>query len=141
MRVTIPESVGSKNVSVNLTPMIDMVFLLIIFFIVSSNMVQQESNIPVDLPGAQTGELRKNDEKSKKIVITVLGDGTIALGTQTMTLEQLEKHLASQHQPAYEPVTVRIRADRMTPYGFVEPIMTRCIETGITDVVFSVIPK
>lgn len=141
MRITIPESANSKNLSVNLTPMIDMVFLLIIFFIVSSNMVQQEVSIPVDLPSAETGELQKDDEKNKKIVITVLGDGTIILGSQTMTLDQLEKHLLAQRQLTYEPLKIRIRADRMTPYGAVEPIMTRCIEAGIPDVVFSVIQK
>ena len=141
MRITIPESASAKNASINLTPMIDMVFLLIIFFLVSSNMVQQESSIPVDLPQAKTGEIQKDNDQSKKIVITVLGDGSIVIGTQTMTLDQLEKHLVLQRQLTFDSLKIRIRADRMTPYGSVEPIMTRCIEAGISDVVFSVIQK
>ncbi|MDR1958932.1 MAG: biopolymer transporter ExbD [Planctomycetaceae bacterium] len=139
MRVPTP-SAGQKNVSINMTPMIDMVFLLIIFFIVSSNMVQQETGVPVDLPSARTGELPRDDD-AKKIVITVLGDGSAVLGTQQVPLEQLRDYLLAERKGTRKPLKVRIRADRMTPYGSVEPIMVACRESGISDVVFSVLAE
>ena len=120
-----------------MTPMIDLVFLLIIFFIVSSSLVQQEAGIPVDLPEAGTGEMPQEEDKTKKIVITVLGEDAIMLGTQPVTLNQLREYLLGERQSRKE-LKVRIRADRKTPYSTIEPIMVACIEAGIPDVVFSV---
>ena len=49
-----PEATA-RNVSMNLTPMIDVVFLLIVFFVVSNSMMQNDVSMSVDLPTAESG--------------------------------------------------------------------------------------
>ena len=50
------------SVSFNMTPMIDVVFLLIIFFLVSSNLAQQEVHLEIDLPDAASGNRPQEDD-------------------------------------------------------------------------------
>ena len=51
----IPTSQTSRRFGANMTPLIDVVFLLIIFFLVSSQLARQEANIELELPEASTG--------------------------------------------------------------------------------------
>ena len=51
----IPSYARSKEVGFNMTPMIDVVFLLIIFFLVSSHLAKQESQMEIDLPNTESG--------------------------------------------------------------------------------------
>ncbi len=50
----LPNQSGRHSVGANMTPMIDVVFLLIIFFLVSSHLARQENRLPLDLPVAST---------------------------------------------------------------------------------------
>ena len=50
----VPSSTNRRAVGANMTPMIDVVFLLIIFFLVSSHLARQENHLPLDLPIAST---------------------------------------------------------------------------------------
>ena len=69
----LPNYQGSRGVSINLTPMIDVTFLLIIFFLVSSHMAKQENFLPIDLPLASTGTADFSDQNT--LTIQIPSDG------------------------------------------------------------------
>ena len=125
------------NVSFNMTPMIDMVFLLIIFFLVSSNLVQQESLIAVDLPTAKTSRMPKSSESGmRKVTINITSEDHIFLGMTPIHREQLRQHLIAEQIRSGKPLEVRIRSDRRVPYHAMEPILVICSQTGIGNVSF-----
>jgi biopolymer transport protein ExbD len=101
----------------DLTPMIDVVFLLLIFFMLYSSFVQV-SGIQVDLPevsGSGVGSI-------EKLVITVDRQNTFYFNERPMDWEDLQLRLA-EFLARWEADTVIIRADRRTGYGEVARLM------------------
>ena len=76
----------------NMTPMIDVVFLLIIFFLVSSHLASQEVHMPLDLPAAGNSQ-DPVDVETPNLVVNVKADRTLVLRGITMTPRQLESRL------------------------------------------------
>ena len=76
-----PTQVGRGGVRWNMTPMIDVSFLLIIFFLVSSHLAQQEVQLELDLPEAASGESLTAEER-RRLVFNLLGDGSLLIGGQ-----------------------------------------------------------
>ncbi|MBO7708436.1 MAG: biopolymer transporter ExbD [Thermoguttaceae bacterium] len=127
-------------VKANLTPMIDVVFLLIIFFVVSGSMTRQEEAHPVPLPTAAGGE-ETESRQTGKLVITVGEDGAIFVGSQVVPLDELKERLQREKEASALPLEVRVRADRSLSWSQAEPILLLCAEAGIGDLSFSVLPK
>lgn len=137
---------GRKPVAFNMTPMIDIVFQLIIFFLVSSHLAQTQNQYELDLPTAQGGENVDQDEKTPRLVINVIppaaqsSDYRILLAGEQVDLSQLKQKLTYERSRR-EQVEVRIRASQTTPYRFIEPILQTCAQSGIWDVKFAVYEK
>ena len=70
----VPNYPGSRGVSINLTPMIDVTFLLIIFFLVSSHLAKQENFLPLELPVAGSGISDFSDRTT--LTIQIPSDGS-----------------------------------------------------------------
>ncbi len=134
----IPTISTSNDQQFNMTPMIDVVFLLIIFFLVSSHLAKQESQIPLSLPRAETGQ-ELQDEATDRVTINVLADGEIQLGGRRLPLDELRRRLAYELHEQDGRLQVRIRSDRNVPYQYVEPIMLICAKAGIWNVQISVV--
>lgn len=133
-----PQDLKPKSFSLNLTPMIDVVFLLIIFFVVSNAVMRQEATMKLNLPNATTGkEIGRTN--TGKIVVNVAGEGKLFLGTRPVSLDQLRVELARQQSESNVPLEIRIRTDRLVPYRFIEPILVVCAQTGLGNVSFSVL--
>lgn len=122
----------------NLTPMIDVVFLLIIFFVVSNTMMQRDLSMQLDLPAATQGE-RDAEAATGKIIINVDAAGNLFFGSAPVTRESLKAALLKEKANAARPLEVRIRTDRTVPYEKIEPILLICVEAQIGDVAFSVV--
>ncbi len=133
----IPRIGRSRQVDFNMTPMIDVVFLLIIFFLVSSHLAKQEVQKPLDLPIAQSGN-KQGEEDAPRVTINVLADGSLELAGRQIQRTDLGRRLTDRLQEEGAGLQVRIRADRAAPYRFVEPIMLACARAEIWDVSFSV---
>ena len=133
-----PNDLKPKSFSLNMTPLIDVVFLLIIFFIVSDAMIKSESSIKLDLPKAQTGEKIKKKETGK-LVINVIDGENLFLGEHRVTKEELRLRLQEEKIKSNVPLEVRIRTNRKVRYEIIEPILVLCVQTGITNVSFAVI--
>ena len=74
----LPQRHGPASVGINMTPMIDVVFQLIIFFLVSSHLAKQEAQLPLPLPVADSSAAPQ-PTPARHVVVNVLNDGTLLL--------------------------------------------------------------
>ena len=137
----IPKPDKKPSVTFNMTPMIDVVFLLIIFFMVTSNIVQQEALVAVDLPTAKTSQMPGSSESStRKVTINVTGEDHLFLGMTPVNREQLRQYLIGltiEQSRFGKPLEVNIRTDRRVPYRAIEPLLVICSQAGIDHVSFN----
>ncbi|MDV6033325.1 biopolymer transporter ExbD [Stieleria sp.] len=113
---------SDDDVTINLTPMIDVVFLLVIFFMVGTKFSESESRIDVSVPsvGPMHAISRVPDER----VVELTADGNVLLDGQVVNNEQLAEILASQYAQ-YPDLKVVVRADSAgSLQGFAETIHT-----------------
>ena len=122
-----------------MTPMIDVVFLLIIFFLVSSHMAKQENRVALDLPKAASG--LSDTVERHSLVINVLADGTWKAGTRIVDATSLPGLLRQRQQASSEPLQLKIRTDARVPYKQLEPILFIASQLGIGDIAFAVIEE
>lgn len=127
-----------SSVGFNMTPMIDVVFLLIIFFLVSSHLARQESQLPLPLPEATTGT-ESHHTDSHRINLNILKTGAIRLAGRHVEVAQLGQRLQFEKRRLEDKLEVRIRSDRDTPYKYVGPILSTCTDAGVWNVTFAVI--
>jgi biopolymer transport protein ExbD len=120
-----------------MTPMIDIVFLLIIFFLVSSHLARQEAQMDLPLPIADSGT-KADDIKGRRLTLNVTIDGAMILAGRRVTREELGARLAAALEAANGELEVRIRSDREVPYRHVAPIMLSCARSGIWNVTIGV---
>jgi biopolymer transport protein ExbD len=125
-------------VAFNMTPMIDVVFLLIIFFLVSSHLAQRENRIQVQLPSAQGGQ-RDVPDTNPRVTVTLQDDGRVWLGGRTLSAEQLRERLAAQCQAHGDRLELRIRCDRRLAYRQIEPVLAGAAEAGLWNVSIAVL--
>jgi len=122
----------------NITPLIDIVFLLVIFFLVASHFARSEPTEEVNLPEA---ERTAEEEIPRRLTITVQADGTYSTNAQVVSLETLEQMIAEGAGDRPDEYAVRVRGDRDVPYRSIEPIMLACARNGVTRFGFHVVGK
>ena len=121
--------------SVNLTPMIDIVFLLIIFFMVGTKFVEMERKMAVQVPAVTDAPTMTAAPERRRI--NVYRDGQISLDGQTVTLEQLTEQLsASRHE--YAGLGVIVRGDAEGAFQNVASVLNACRRAGIAEMGISV---
>lgn len=127
-------AVGTTNI--NMTPMIDVVFLLIIFFLVSSHLAKQETSVKLALPTADSG--LPEGAPLDTIVVNVLPDGSWRVGGAEVDEPELTRRLFQRLSASDAPLRLKIRTDQTVTYGRLEPILRSAAAAGIGDIVFSV---
>ncbi len=120
--------------------MIDVVFLLIIFFLVSSHLAKQETQLELRLPTATSGQ-PQGEETGPRVTVNVRPDHRVLLGGMETEPGEIARRLHYERTKIGDDLEVRIRADRAVPYGVVEPILLACAEAGIWNVTFAVYKK
>lgn len=122
----------------DLTPLIDAVFLLLVFFLVTATTAQNQaqSSVPVDLPEGATGEGVGADQR---ITVHLEEDGTVTVETAgaepfvASDIAALRAHLTSAR--ASEPnAPVYLRGDREVPYGRVMEVLDAARSVGFRQV-------
>ncbi|QQE66034.1 biopolymer transporter ExbD [Leptolyngbya sp. BL0902] len=103
---------------INIVPMIDVVFAVLVFFLVSSLYLSRNEGLTVALPGAETGTA----QPQLSIVVTVEASGTLAVGGQAVSDDQLLGVVQAQ-LPATVGNVVVIQADQAVPHGRVVAVM------------------
>ncbi len=98
----------TEEATINLTPMIDVVFLLVIFFMVGSKFSEAESRIKVNVPsvGQMSSITRAPDER----IVAIGSDGTITLDGNSVSLSELTSQLRQQHSN-YPGLRVAVRGE------------------------------
>jgi len=117
-----------------LAPMIDIVFLLLIFFIVTWEFTRSETELSVSVPTAQEGA--DPERQRGEIVINVLRDGTIRVEGATVDLDQLLSKLAPIAS-AFENQPVRLRGDGEVAYQRMVEVIDACKKAGIWNISFA----
>ncbi len=130
--------VRKTSVGFNMTPMIDVVFLLIIFFLVSNHLAQREQLHPLELPTAVAGQ-REATPATPRFTVSVHADGRIWHDGQWLSRQELMERLMKSPLRAQNGFELRIRCDRSTNYREVEPILRRAGQLGIHRVAFAVV--
>ena len=121
--------------TLNLTPMIDVVFLLIIFFMVGTKFTELERKIGLQVPEvSDRGALTAAPERK---VVQVYRDGTITLDQATVSLDELTQRLASA-QRQYNDLGVLIRGDAQGTFQRVAEVLNACKQAGIGELGISV---
>lgn len=111
---------------IDLAPMTDMVFQILLFFILSSSFIV-EPGIKVNLPKSQTSEL----QVQQKLMITIDSNQQIFIDKKIISLENLEEKLKLM-LPYYSEKIVVIRADKSVPHGLVVKVMDIAKIAGAT---------
>jgi len=118
------DSKKSKGVDINLTPLIDVVFLLLIFFMVSTTFIYSDA-LKIELPKAK-GE---NTEIKENINIVITAEGEININGDTISKAGLKNKLISLKKQNPK-ATVVLQADKNSTHGDVVFVMDNCKQVG-----------
>jgi biopolymer transport protein ExbD len=124
---------AEEDIEIDMSPMIDMVFLLLIFFIVASQVIDEKPD--VNVPAATHATIAK--DTTGRLMITVTKDERYFLASKQMRdLEELQSDLAVAFE-ADPNLRILIRSDGETKYKVNEKVITICGEVGATDLIYS----
>ena len=122
--------------NIQISPMIDMVFLLLIFFIMTTMFLTQVKTIPLQLPTAENAEIQTTTD----FIVAIKADGSTWLGDKKLPMEQIllqtQKALKSNSQ-----LGVIIRADGKTNYSTVINVLDKLKQAGVTRIGLATIDK
>ena len=124
-----------KDLELNITPLIDVVFLLLIFFMVSTTF-QRESEITIELPES-SGDIAETDKKV--IEISIDNQGRYFVNQRRLKdsdIKTLKKAISITRGDAKEPKLI-ISADKMTPHQSVVRAMDAARQLGLVHLTFS----
>lgn len=111
-------------------PMIDIIFFLLVFFMLNTLYMVQQNVLPVQLPKAQTAE----SQPTKQVAVTVSKDGEVWINSQKIDLKDFRTLLKKEMEAGGPDVVFVLRADRMVPHGQVVEVMDEMKAIGVKRV-------
>jgi len=124
--VTFKSRLQIKRRTMELTPLIDVVFLLLIFFMLTSSFISQPG-IKINLPKALTGQLLQKDT----LVLTITKDNRIYFNNKRILFKELKDKLKDVDR---KEQTLLIKADKQASLGRIVEVWDLCRELGIHQV-------
>lgn len=125
-------AIGSGNgrmmSDINVTPLVDVMLVLLIIFMVTAPMMTEGVN--VDLPAAKTGPLPNKEEQ---LIVSVDKEQNIYINRDLVKLGFLRETLEHKLGKLEKPKPVYMRADKDIPYGYVVRVMAAIKEAGVTE--------
>lgn len=121
---------------INVTPLVDIMLVLLIIFMVASNYIVQES-IEIKLPKAATGE--ETNTKNQSIALIIKADGSLYLDGKVTSLEAIAKR--SQSLANVDNAQALIAADRATSHGDVIKIIDLVRANGLMQFSINIDPE
>ena len=122
---------GRLGTGLEITPMIDIVFLLMIFFLVASKLDEADRVIDVVLP--QASAAKPLTSRPREFIINIDRAGQYYAGARPVRLEELTDLLVQSAVDNPQRQTVILRADEETAHKFVVAAMDACVRAGIED--------
>lgn len=121
---------AAGGVSIELTPMIDMVFLLLIFFLIATTFHQTEREMKIALPDATAGG--PISAALKELIVNVDAEGAVIVAGRTMGLDEL-RELISGRVTVNPEQKVSVRGDRAVAYAHIVAVLDICKAAGIAE--------
>jgi biopolymer transport protein ExbD len=118
-----------RRTSINITSLIDVLFILLIFFMVSSSFIEQPG-MKLELPTIQSKEV----ERVENLVMHISQDGAIFLGDKEVSLDNLGSEIEAMI-PNIKEKTLVLKADKQTEHGLIVQIMDIAKRSGLTKIV------
>jgi biopolymer transport protein ExbD len=122
---------------IDMAPMIDMVFLLLIFFMVATK-AHQEGAVALDQPIAAHAKIVQ--EKPDRLTVSILANEQIYLGAELSDIDRVSKRvkeLSDELARQNRSLKLYLRADAAVKHGKVKEMMRKCAEAGVSDIIFS----
>jgi biopolymer transport protein ExbD len=126
----IRDKTAEQEEGLNMTPLIDMVFLLLIFFLVATTAAQEEREADIKLPG--TSSIAPLSAEPRQIIVNVQEDGTSVVAGRAYDNSALLEFLANavKAQPDKE---VLIRADERGLVKYLAGVVSVCRQAGVNQ--------
>ena len=118
----------AKAPALALTSMLDVIFLLLCFFVTASVFSQWESEISISLPSASTAETP--GRLPGEVILNVAKDGSVTVNAKRLALDDLGSRLRKVAE-FYPGQPVVIRADRETSYDSLVKVIDTCRNAGV----------
>jgi biopolymer transport protein ExbD len=125
-----------KKARIEIIPMIDTIFFLLVFFMISTLSMANYQGMPVNLPKAASGQ----QAPSESATVTVTRGGQIFIDKQEIPLGEIRNFLAQRLQKNPELLVV-INADDKVDHGQVVEIMDEARQAGVAKMAIAVKPK
>lgn len=123
--------------AIELTPVIDIVFLLLIFFLVATTFQQSEREMQIALPEAESGG--PISVSLRELVVNIQADGAIIVSGRNVSVEDL-RTIISEAVDANPEQKVTVRADRDATYNRVVGVLDVCKASGIQEPYLDTVP-
>lgn len=120
-KMRLPEESDDLPPQINIVPMIDVIFAILTFFIMSTLFLTRSEGLPVNLPKATTGEIQ---QQSTPLTVSIDKQGNIALNRQPIQIETLAPQIRPLI-PANQQTVVIINADESVTHGRVIAVMDK----------------
>ena len=117
-----------------MTAMMDVVFLLLCFFVTSQIFAQWETEIDVALPTAETATAPRR--LPGEVIVNLLADGSLVMNGRTLTEDDLRSTM-DRLVALYPGQPVLLRADKATPYEHVVRVLDICHKADIWNIAFA----
>ena len=130
------QSRGAAEEQFQIAPMIDIVFILLVFFVVTYAVAREERLLSVRLPEAQAAQPEKRSQE--EIMVNLNAGGVIVVNRQVLTPEALESRLRKLSSFLEDPGVI-IRADGACAHEHVVRVMDICARNDVPRVYFSAV--
>ncbi|QBG48732.1 biopolymer transporter ExbD [Verrucomicrobia bacterium S94] len=129
----------NKAGGINMTPMIDVVFQMIIFFVCTAQLEREQFSEWINLPDSPNAPEMAQEKDPRTITIEVDDQGKIMIGRTPLSVSRLRKILKKTvaDYGVYGPsIPIRIRADAASQHSNVRKVMDVCTESGLYKIAF-----
>lgn len=121
------------EIGFQLAPMIDMTFLLLIFFMVTTKISKEQVKVDIKLPTASNATVPS--DFSNRDIISIDGEGRYYIGQDPADKKSLTAHLKERFKVT-PPLRLYVRADKNTPGRHIKELMRIASEAGAVNVIF-----
>jgi biopolymer transport protein ExbD len=125
-----------KRARIEIIPMIDTIFFLLVFFMISTLSMTRYTGMPVNLPKAATGQQPASESAS----VTITSDGKVFIDKQEVPRENIRTVL-QQRLSANPELLILINADERAEHGMVVDLMDEARQVGVAKMAIAVKPK
>jgi biopolymer transport protein ExbD len=124
---------------VQLAPLVDVLFLLVIFFAVTSHFGRMEQVLDISVPASEKKDEKKDARQVGEIIVNIKLNGEIWVNSQVVTVEDLLIKLQNI-STVHKDQAVILRGDEGADYKHIIRVLDTCLKAGIWNIAFATRP-